>query len=241
MSAACSKSDGVTGVTSTRDCSKPVSFSNNIIDPASLKVISALGMVGAGNTEIVGRSYMFAKDGLEGVRLPLYAPTDVDIIAATHYSPDGAPAGYTPDWSMVLDVGCGVSIELYHVKDVIDAVKNQVPAALSSSSAWQPLGTRVAVHAGEPFGWYIKGLNSIAWDFIVHNNAVTNHFANQARYETANNYLVHVVCPFDPYSAAMRAAYVTLVGPPGGQPVPGAGCGTVERDEIGRASCRERV
>jgi hypothetical protein len=198
-----------------------------------LKVVTAIGTVGAGNTELVGRSYIFPTDAQNGVRLPLAAPTDIDIVAATHYSPQGAPAGYTPDWSLLLDAGCGVSIELYHVKDVIDAVKNQVPAPLSTSSAYQQLGTRVPVTAGTTFGWYVKGLNSIAWDFIVRDQAVTNHFANQARYESGNSNILHVICPFALYPPAMRNAYLALIGPPGGTPVPNASCGSVERDVAG--------
>src|SRR4051812_5939707 len=70
-----------------RDCSKPLTFSHQIMDPASIKVVTPIGTVGAGNTELVGRSYIFAKDGTEGVRLPIKAPTDMQLVGATHYLP----------------------------------------------------------------------------------------------------------------------------------------------------------
>jgi hypothetical protein len=78
-------------------------------------------------------------------------------------------------------------------------------------------------------------LNSVAWDFIVRNDSVTNQFANQARYEPRSN-ILHVVCPYDMFEPAKKAAYYALMGSVGGVRLPGADCGTVERDVVGTPS-----
>ena len=237
LSVACrSEGSGPTAAgtsTSGRSCATPLVFSDYIIDPGSVKVVSQIGIVGGGNTELVGRSYVFAKDGLDGLRLPLSAPTDLDVIGAAHYQPSGTPPGYVADWSLLLDAGCGTRIELYHVKDIADAIKSVASTTIATTSAYQSLSKRVPFRSGETFGWYIKGVNSIAWDFIVHRDAVTNAFANQARYVASNSNLLHVVCPYDLFTASKKAAYYALIGTVGGTPVPGASCGTVERDVAG--------
>ncbi len=236
LAACASEATGPTplgGATGSKTCTTPVVFSEYIIDPASVKVVSQIGIVGGGNTELVGRSYVFAKDGLEGTRLPMMAPTDIEVIGAGHYIPDGAPVGYAPEWSLLHESGSGETIELIHVKDVADAIKDVAGTAISASSAYQNLPKRIPFRAGETFGWYIKGLNSIAWDFIVRRDDVTNKFANQSRYMMGNSNILHVVCPYDLFTASKRAAYYSLIGSVSGAPVAGASCGTVERDVNG--------
>ena len=66
-----------------------------------------------------------------------------------------------------------------HIKDVAASIKAVTDTSIGSSSAYQNLPKRVSLAAGETIGWYLKGLNSIAWDFIVQKSGVTKHFANQ--------------------------------------------------------------
>lgn len=218
-----------------RNCAiDPVVFTEYVMDPSLIKVVAQIGSIGGGNTEIIGRSYVFAKDGQQGQRLPIRAPVDLEVAAAKHYKPSDAPAtGYTPDWSLYLVADCGVSMEMYHVKDVSDSIKAVADTTIYASSAWTQLSRRVSVKAGEIIGWYIPGLNSVAWDFIMRNDSVTNHFANQERYVARNSNILHVVCPYDLFEPAKKSAYYALIGSVSGTPVPGAGCGTVERDVIG--------
>jgi hypothetical protein len=218
-----------------RNCvTDPVVFTEFVMDTAYIKVVAQIGSIGGGNTEIIGRSYVFAKDGLQNQRLPIYAPVDLEIVAAKHYLPPGAPTtGYVPDWSLYLDAGCGVTMEMYHVKDVSDSLKAVADTAIYSNSAWEPLSRRVPVKAGALIGWYIPGLNSVAWDFILRNDNVTNQFANQARYEARNSNILHTVCPYDLFEPAKKAAYYAKLGSVTGVPIPGTSCGTVERDVVG--------
>jgi hypothetical protein len=221
-----------------RNCAlDPVRFSSPLIDPSVLKVVTPIGQVGGGNTEIIGRSYVFPKDEVAGQWLTLTAPADMEVVSAGHYIPPGAPTveqGYVPDWVLLISLGCGLQIELYHVKNVSDSIKAAMyDTAITAQSGYLQLRRKVKIAAGQPFGAYIKGLNSGAFDFIVRNDSVTNSFANQARYLAGPSNLLHVVCPYALFEGATKAAYQALLGTVSGVPIPGAGCGTVERDKEG--------
>lgn len=215
-------------------CTNRTAFSDYLFDPSLIKVVTQIGIIGGGNTEIIGRSYVFPIDGQDGVRMPLTAPTALNVVAARHYLPPGAPTtGYVPDWSLLLDTGCGITIELFHVKDVAPSIKAVADTTISNSSAWQQLSTRVPFEAGATFGWYQRGLNSVAFDVIAHDNTVRNKFTNQARYETGHSNLLDIVCPWNLFESNKRDAYLATMGAQTGFRVAGAGCGTIERDVAG--------
>lgn len=212
-------------------CSTRPVFGEYLIDPALLKVVTPIGIIGGGNTEIVGRSYAMPIDGMDGIPMALKAPSDLRVIAAKHYLPPGAPTtGYVPDWSILLDVGCGVTIELFHVKDLAPSIKAVVDTTIYPSSAWEPIRTPVSFRAGETFGWYQRGLNSVAFDVIAHDSNTRNRFTNQARYEQGGSNLLDIVCPWDLFTPAKRDAYLNTIGAQTGFRVAGAGCGSVNRD-----------
>lgn len=215
-------------------CTTRSAFTEHLFDPSLIKVVTQIGIIGGGNTEIIGRSYVFPIDGQDGVRMPLTAPTTLNVVAAKHYLPPGAPTtGYVADWSLLLDTGCGITIELFHVKDVAASIKAVADTTISNSSAWQQLPTRVPFAAGETFGWYMRGLNSVAFDVIAHDNTVRNRWSNQQRYETGRSNLLDIVCPWNLFAADKRDAYLAAMGAQTGFRVAGAGCGTVERDVAG--------
>ncbi|MBL0939149.1 MAG: Ig-like domain-containing protein [Gemmatimonadaceae bacterium] len=215
-------------------CTQQPVFASHLLDPSMIKVITQIGVVGGGNTEIVGRSYVFPIDGIDGVRIPLNAPTALNVVAAKHYLPSGAPtSGYVPDWSLLLDAGCGIQLELFHVKDVAASIKAVADTSISNSSAWQPLSRNVPFAAGETFGWYMRGLNSVAFDVIVHDRNHVNQFTNQARYVTGRSNLLDVVCPWTLFAPNLRSSYLGAIGSQTGFRVAGAGCGAVNRDVPG--------
>jgi hypothetical protein len=94
----------------------------------------------------------------------------------------------------------------------------------------------VDFEAGELIGHYIKGTNSIAWDFIVLDHAITNSFANQPRYEASRVKLLNVICPYERYTEALRQSYFDLLAGPGQPPGAKLGCGTVQQDQAGTAA-----
>ena len=217
-----------------RNCAEnPVVFTEYLIDPSLVKVVGEIGSVAA-KTEIGGRSYIFPKDGQEGQRLLLKVPADMRLTGIRHYKPLDAPAGYRPDWSLAFQVGCGIWLEVYHVKDISDSIKALVDTTIYNSSAWQPLpGFGIKLKAGQTLGWYIPGPNAVSFDFIAHNDSITNQFVNQARYVARNSNILDIVCPYDFFEPAKKAAYYALLGTGTGTQAPGASCGTPERDVIG--------
>jgi hypothetical protein len=221
-----------TVVVGPRDCkADPVVFTEYLLDPSLIKVVVPIGSLGGGNTELVGRSYIHPKDGLTGQRLPVRAPADLEIMGVKHYDPTNGspPAGYVYDWSLIFDAGCGVRMDLYHIKDVSPRIKAKYDTTISTSSAFNPIpfADRIKFKAGDTIGWYMTGPNAVAFDFIVNNDSVTNQFVNQARYVARNSNILHVVCPYDLYAGPKKAAYYNLLGTVAGQTVPGAGCGTL--------------
>jgi len=212
-------------------CEKEVEFTHFVIDPDLVKVVTPLGSVGGGG-EIVGRSYIFPKDELSGQKIPLYMPANATLLQGAYYKSSGLPESYNPEYSLYFDLGCGKTLSFFHIKEVIEPIKSRFPSVASSSAGNQvePLDLK----AGELFGYYIPGPNSIAWDFIVEDRNVTNKFANQDRYEAGYGHnLLHVVCPYDLYKDEMRDAYYNLFGSAGGNLAEGADCGTVSRDIVG--------
>jgi hypothetical protein len=219
--------------TASRDCAAdPVVFTEYLIDPSLVGVLGEIGSVAA-KTEIGGRSYIFPKSGQDGQRLPLKVPADMYLTGIRHYRPLGTPEGYRADWSLALKVGCGIWLEVYHVKDISDSIKALVDTTIGTASAWQPLSTPIALKAGQIFGWYIPGNNAVSFDFIAHNDSIENKFVNQPRYVARKSNILDIVCPYDLFEPAKKAAYYALLGTGTGNAAPGATCGTPERDVPG--------
>jgi hypothetical protein len=219
--------------TASRNCvTDPVVFTEYLIDPSVVSVLGEIGSVAA-KTEIGGRSYIFPKSGQDGQRLELKVPADMYLTGIRHYRPIDAPVGYRPDWSLALKVGCGIWLEVYHVKDIPDSIKALVDTTIGNASAWQALSTPIALKAGQTLGWYIPGPNAVSFDFIAHNDSITNQFVNQPRYLARNSNILDIVCPYDLFEPTKKAAYYALLGTGTGTLAPGANCGTPERDVIG--------
>ena len=164
---------------------RDVSFIVPVVDPSVVQMVTPIGGVGAGGTEIVGRSYIHPKAEYEDIALPVRAPTDMRLIAVTHYIPPGAPVdgSYRSDWALTFEVGCDVSLSFYHIKGVVPSIEAQATGGIKSRSAPEPVSQTIEFKAGDIIGYYIRGFHSIAFDFIVNDRRVTNPFQNQRRYE----------------------------------------------------------
>lgn len=222
---------GAGGNGRANDCTD--AFTEALIAPSDVSVVTPIGLVGGGGTEVVGRSYIFPREG-QG-ELALHAPTSMKLVGGTRYLPPGAPDGYHPDWALAFQPDCSsaILIELYHVKNVAPAISEVLGDEVSASSAWRSLPHDEQVHldAGDAIGGYVHGINSVAFDFIVKDDDVTNEFAEPARYADSN--VLHVVCPYRYYTPALRSAFEELLGAPGTGPVPRTTCGSVALDVTG--------
>ena len=225
------------GTPGTGACTAPVRFTQHFIDPAHVQVVTPLGGQTAFGGSIAVRSYVMPPSALYGMRLPVYAPTDMDLVAASYYLPNGAPAGYQPEYSLFFDAGCSIEVQLYHIKGVVGAVASVVPTTASSSSAGQTV-TRTRVAAGQQIGWYEgEAGRSVAFDFRVEDRSSPNVFINQSRFDssamaTGERY---AKCPYDYYSEPLKSTWMAKLGSAGGTVVPGTPCGTPSQGTPGTA------
>ena len=155
-----------TATTPTPGCtSSSVHFTANLIDPAFVQSVTPIGgQTGSGGVLAV-RSYIAPDQSLAGQHLPIYAPVNMTLVGAAHYQLPGSP--YPPEYSLEFDVGCGVTINLYHIKEISTRLQTVVPATPVPSSATDPV-TKLSVTAGEQIGAYIPGgMDGHAFDFWV--------------------------------------------------------------------------
>jgi len=216
----------------------PVRFTRHFIDPAHVQVVTPVGgQTGFGGL-IAVRSYVIPPSALYGVRLPVYAPADLELFAASFYLPGGAPAGYQPEYSLFFSAGGSLEVQFYHIKGVVGSVAAVVPTSASSSSAGQSV-TRTRIAAGEQIGWYEgEAGRSVAFDFRVEDRSQQpNVFINQSRFESSPmaSGELYAKCPYDYYSEALKSIWMSKLGSAGGTVVPGTPCGTLSQGTPGTA------
>jgi hypothetical protein len=207
-------------------------FTDHITDLSLIHVIEPLGCVNCG---ALGRTYMHPKTELvsDGTKVPIYAPIDMKLVASSYYKLPQAPESYKPEWYLTFEVSCEVNLQLAHIKEVIEVINNSWVGDPSPSSAPQPLENPVQIKAGELIGYWIKLESSIAFDVVIQNKSQTNQFANQSRYTKTGGDLLTNDCPYDYFSAALKAEYYSLFGATSSGPVPDTTCRNTSRDKVG--------
>ncbi len=216
------------------ECEKPV-FTEYLVDPALVQKVGQLGFMHGSGIHIVGRSYVSFKDSVTE-KIPVYAPTDMTLDhGAYHKSPD-APEEHMPDYVMNFDAGCGVIIRIDHLKEVIPEIAAEFPELKEDSrTEWVK---RIPFKAGDLIGYFIQNEGVTGIDFIVHDESITNQFANQARHESGyhKSLLLHAACPYDYYEEDKRKEYYALIGGATGQLFKNQECGPINRDFPGTIS-----
>ena len=214
---------------------RPV-FTKDFIAPEHVQVVVPIGQQTAFGGVLSVRSYVHSKPELDGQRLPLYAPVDMTLNQAAYYK-IGTDPTYKPEYSLFFDAGCGVQVQLYHVKGVVGAVASVVPKEPVPSSAGQPV-TPTLVKAGEQIGWFEgEAGRSVAFDFRVEDAQHLNTFINQARFTSSPGASgeLHAMCPYDFYVGDQRERWLAKLGAPSSNPIPGTSCGTVSQGKAGTA------
>lgn len=216
-------------------------FPTPLLDPALIRVATTPGMLGGGNTSIVGRSYIFPDKTLvpDGTPLPLYAPTAMRLTGLSHYH----PVQGSDDWALSFQVSCQVQLTLAHVKNVspaIEAAWGNRPivnlAENSAGSAVAPPYTTVTLAPGDAIGNWVGEPYSVAFDFVVENRArPVAQFANQPRYDVSN--ITYTDCPYSYYPQDIQDLYLAKIGSVISGPVSGAPCRrSSSRDVVGSAA-----
>ncbi len=216
------------------ECSAPV-FTHYFVDPEKVRVVQPLGVVHGSGKITVGRSYVSFKEEYDDEKIPVYAPAGLTTKFGSYYTGGSEPGENTlPDYAITFDLGCGYRLSFAHLKEMAPKIVEIMPE-LSESSAGVDI-ERIEIKAGEVIGYFISNAGVTGIDIIVESDSVTNHFANQERYEKYGSNLLHVICPYDLYTGDMREAYYDLFG---GGFLTRTGirdCGTVERDINGTIS-----
>lgn len=225
------------GPTPGPECTKRPTFSHDVIALDQVQVVVPIGQQTAFGGVLSVRSYIHSKPELHGQKLPLYAPTDLTLLQAAYYLPPDAPPGYKAEYSLFFDAGCGIEVQLYHVKGVSGSVAGVVPKEPVASSAGQPV-TPTRIKAGEQIGWYEgEAGRSVAFDFRVQDARHRNTFINQQRFDSSPGASAELtaICPYDLYVGAQRERWLAKLGAPSSEPVPGTSCGTISQGQAGTA------
>ncbi len=201
-----------------RACTKdpaPV-FSHALIDPATLVLVTEPGGLGGGGQLIVGRSYVYlAPEVLAGGgRAGLFAPTDMELIAYTHYRDPGAPTA-APQWNLRFQVSCEVQLVFGHVNEVPPKIADLEPAGSAPSVMQIEVDPPLRFAAGENIGAkiHLPEYGGDSFDFELKNTAVRNQFVNQARYEAEPvKDIVFLDCPWEYFAEPLRSEYFALLG-----------------------------
>ena len=234
---AAGRADVAAAVQQQATCAAPVQFTKNFIAPEHVQVVTPLAGQTASGGVLAVRSYVMPPPSQYGKRLPIYAPADMHLVQASYYKPMGAPADYQAEYSLFFDAGCGVEVQLYHVKGVSGAVARAVPRSPSSSSAGQQV-TRTRVRAGQQVGWFVgEAGRSVAFDFRVEDRSRKNTFLNQRRFDQSPSASgeLYATCPYDYYVEPLKTQWLAKMGSASGMVVPGTPCGRLNQGTAGTA------
>ena len=156
--------------------------------------------------------------GTDHARVPVYAPADMTLETGAYF--EGGPYG------LDFRVSCEVTLRFGHITEPVDEIRAVFPAtpAPANDSRSQQITRKVSFKAGELVG-YTTGTSAAGnWDYGVYNSTVRNRYADDPAWNNSTTYTT-AVCPFDYFSAAMRAAYVAKFNsaalggnPPHGEP-----------------------
>jgi hypothetical protein len=216
----------------SRECSQTPEFTHDFIDPKFVRVVTPIGEQTGSGGVIAVRSYVHPAQEFLGQELPIYAPVNMTLTQASYYKPPGAADSYKPEYSLYFSAGCGISVKFFHVKGVVGKVAKVVPAQPSGSSAGQNV-TLTSVAAGEQIGWYKLSEGSVAFDFWVDDESVTNKFIVRSHFSDSN--ALHSVCPYNFYSQSKKTIWLAKLGAPGSSPIPGTTCGSISQGVVGTA------
>ena len=219
-----------------QNCVNPV-FTEYFVEPKYVQKVGQVGVVHGSGLYIVERSYVSIKNEFHGQKIPVYAPVEMTIRSGSHYHNPALQINTAlPDYALWFDAGCGVEVNLAHLKEVVEPIAVQLGEVKndSRSSQLRP----IHFQAGDLIGYFIYNEGDVAgFDFIVRDKKVINQFINQERYSgnRAGN-LINGVCPYDYYEPEKKQEYYNLLGSAIGTVFTVKDCGKSSRDVTGTIS-----
>lgn len=209
-------------------------FQADVTDMSLIDVIVPAGSQ-AGSV-IKQHSFIVLNAGLPdspmGPAAPVYAPVDSRFISGSYYVQNGVN-----EYLLFFEVSCEVVYKFDHVRWVIPEIRALLPDAPANNSGTEFFfDNPVEVTAGQLIA-YTPGTGDPGqggpFDFGLFNTTFRGSFANQSRYETGYDQLLHADCPYDYYPEPQRSAYLALFGTPGGVRTGAATCRPISRDVAG--------
>ena len=167
-------------------------FTHHITDPNIFQYVIPPPTMGGNGQSLKTHSYIVTNFA----EAPVYAPVDMVLDTGAHYTVGPYWLGFT--------VSCEVKLRFAHITDPIQAIKDVFPAVPQEGSHNMPVKQKIAFKAGDLIGYTIKG----NWDFGVYNSTKINRYAVDPVWGISTVYTT-AVCPFDYYSAQMKAVYTS--------------------------------
>lgn len=216
-------------------CDNPL-FTAYLVDPTVVQKVGQVGVVHGSGLYIVERSYISVKKEFHGKKVPIYAPVNMTLRSGSHYQNPAAANTALPDYALWFDAGCGVEVNLAHLKEVVEPIAAELPEVKNDSRSSQL--SPIPFQAGDLIGYFIRNEGDVAgFDFIVRDEKVVNAFINPERYsENRAGNLINGVCPYDYYEPVKKQEYYNLLGGGGGTVFSVKDCGRSSRDLAGTIS-----
>ena len=207
------------------DRSKAVVFTHAFTDLSKINAINPIGGIGGGSP---GRSYIGVKEGMEA---PVYAPIAATLRALI-YADRGAGYG---EYGLIFRANCDIEFMFDHIDSISEKLKKYAPKTAAANSKVPGAEVSVKVAAGELLG-YTNGTDlAHTFDFLVTDYSKKNRYLNPKRWEW--DQAIYSVCPYDFFTAKLKAQYYAKLGKPAGTGfIKAATCGDPMHDVAGTLS-----
>ncbi len=176
-----------------------VTFTASFTDLDGIAHIEPLGEIQAFHN-FSEHTYVFIKSDVTEV--PVYAPTDMDLINVTF---DGT------DYQPMFRASCEVVIRFGHITNPIPAIRDLATNQGISMFEGQP-PTLLQVSAGELIGTTSGTPQAKSFDFGVYHSERPLTFLNNDRFHPVETFR-YASCPYDYYGATLRNQMYDLFGP----------------------------
>ncbi len=176
-----------------------ITFSASFTDLDGIDHIEPLGELQAFHN-YSAHTYVFIKP--EVVEVPVYAPTDMDLINVTD---DGA------DFGLMFRASCEAVLRFGHITNPVSSIRNlAVTQGISMFEGQAP--TLLQVSAGDLIGTTSGTPQARSFDFGVYHSERPQTFLNNERFYPVETFR-YSTCPYDYYTGDLRNQMYALFGP----------------------------
>ncbi|MDC6367247.1 MULTISPECIES: hypothetical protein [Flavobacteriaceae] len=174
-------------------------FTVSFTDLEDIDHIEPLGEVQIAHN-FVGHTYVFIKQ--EVTEVPIYAPTDMDVINVTY---DGI------DYQIVSRASCEVVVRFSHITNPAQSIQNLV--VNNQMGLFDPYApSLLKLSAGDLMGTTSGTAQAKSFDFGVYHGERSQNFLNNDRFHPVETFR-YSTCPYDYYTSDLQNQMYALFGP----------------------------